>query len=90
MPQAIATVADFEIEEHVADNNSFFQLSSLTLDDLDVYAKPYTDVLGALNKLARGAVTDLDAFTAFKAAAKDLHDINAAIEQREEQNETVA
>jgi hypothetical protein len=40
-------IANFEIEAHVTKHNGFFQLTHLTLDDLDFYAEPLAAVVAA-------------------------------------------
>jgi hypothetical protein len=43
----IGSITEFEIEEHVASTNRFFQLTGLTLDDLNPYARPLARVVNA-------------------------------------------
>jgi hypothetical protein len=80
----IGSIPEYEIEEHVATTNRFFQLSGCTLDDLDVYSEPLSLAVKAVQGAADGCVTEEQvietvrrAISQYKAiAAMDL--VNAA------------
>ena len=80
MENTLVSVAEFEIEEHVAQTNRFFKKTGFTLDDMDVYAEPFARVLRAVYRLSEGTGTEQDAFTAVQEAVKELKAIHAGIE----------
>ena len=73
-------IADFEIEEHVASTNRFFQQTHYTLDDLDVYAESFAPALQAVYSLSEGSVTEEQAFDAIRKSVAALKAIHAAME----------
>ena len=73
-------IADFEIEEHVANNNRFFQQTHYTLDDLDAYTESFAPALQALYSASEGSTTDQQLIDAFMRAKESLKAIHAAME----------
>jgi hypothetical protein len=70
-------IADFEIEEHVANTNRFFKRTHLTLDDLDVYAEP----LAALQRAAFSrSMTNQQRCRAILKATADIRGIDDALD----------
>lgn len=69
-------IAAYEVEEHVAEHVRFFQLTNLTLDDLNVYAEPFASIIMAANRLAHGNVTEVQALDAIRLAAIDVRAID--------------
>jgi hypothetical protein len=70
-------VEDFEIEEHVAKHNRFFQLTHLTLDDLDAYAKPFAALWWAANS---ESMTNQQRCRAILKATADIKAINDSLD----------
>ncbi|MGA7341634.1 MAG: hypothetical protein WBX18_13610 [Terracidiphilus sp.] len=75
-----AAVADFEIEEHVAEHNRLFKQTKYTLDDLDVYAEPFGSVLRAVYGMAEGHVTERQVIHAVRLAANQLKAAHAVLD----------
>lgn len=69
-------IADFEIEDHVANTHRFFKLTHLTLDDLDVYTPRVDLVQAGRNR----SMTNQEACTAMLAARAALKAIDDALD----------
>ena len=80
MTTAQVSVEEYEIEEHVAENNHFFQKTHYTLDDLNVYAEPFGSVLQAVYGMAEGHVTEEQAIHAMRLAVNQLKAIHAVLD----------
>jgi hypothetical protein len=70
------------IEEYVRKHNRFFKQSNLTLDDLDVYAKPLSNVDHATMALSRGSITEQEAFKVMQRSASELKAINKRLDKK--------
>ena len=71
---------DLDVEQHVAEHNRFFQLTHYTLDDLDVYADPFSSSLQAIYSASEGSRTDQQLIDAVRQAVECLKAIHAAME----------
>ena len=69
-------IADFEIEEHVANTHRFFKLTHLTLDDLDVYTPLVDLVLAARDR----SMTNQQRCRAILKATADIKAIDDALD----------
>jgi hypothetical protein len=69
--------AEFEIEEHVAEHNRFFQRTRYTLNDLDVYADAFVP---ALQAVYCETMTDQQASEVMLKARADARAIDVALE----------
>lgn len=67
------------VEEHVANNNGFFQQTHYTLDDLDVYKASFAPALQAVYSASEGSITDQQLFDAIKRAVESLKAIHATM-----------
>jgi hypothetical protein len=65
-----------------AKQNQFFQHSTLTMDDLDFYAKPFTDLLHGAMRLAGGSITDGEAARIMQQSAKRYAAMNATLARK--------
>jgi hypothetical protein len=73
---ALSHVSDFVIEEHVASTNQFLQLSRLTLDDLNVYAKPLSDAVQLVMRGAHYDVSDAEIIEVVRRAMNAYRSID--------------
>ena len=86
MTTAQVSVEEYEIEEHVAENNRFIKKTGFTLDDLHVYAEPWGDAIqllnGTANRIAEGLTrpTDEEVLHAFWLAVNQQLAIDAVVE----------
>lgn len=71
--------ADFQIEQHVAETNEFFQLSGFTLDDLAVYSEPFAAVLKAVYGAASRSITQQELLNVLRAAVRQVQSIDDKI-----------
>jgi hypothetical protein len=76
-------LVDFEIEEHLAETNRFFQLTGLTADDLHIYGAPLAAVVNAVRRYAESRAKLQEALDTVPVAAGDLKAIDAEIEARD-------
>ncbi len=73
-------VAEFELEEHVAEHNRFFKQTAFTLDDLDVYAEPFGDAARAVHDCSEGFMTEERMIEVIRQAVCKLQALHAAME----------
>ncbi|MGO9940048.1 MAG: hypothetical protein ACLPH3_20465 [Terracidiphilus sp.] len=79
------SIAQFEIEEHVAETNQFFKLTGLTLDDLNTYAKSLAPMVTAAHGAVLGTGTLEQANDAMRQGVNEWKQIDAAIGDDEEE-----
>lgn len=72
-------VADFELEEHVAETNAFFQKSGLTLDDMNCYSDPFALLLKTAYSAANGKATDQEFLNVFRTVRRQIKSIDDRI-----------
>jgi hypothetical protein len=80
---ALSHVPDFVIEEHVASTNQFLQVSRLTLDDLNVYAKPLSDAVQLIMQGAHHPVSDAEIIEVVRRAMNAYRSIDDGLDVSE-------
>jgi hypothetical protein len=80
-------LADAEIEAHVAEFNTFFRATHWTLDDMQVYSRPFEPALSLVRRLAyNDTMTDAEIARIMRQAGSHFRAIDDAIETADAAN----
>jgi hypothetical protein len=70
--------SQFDIEQHLASNSTFFQQSHFTLDDLDAYAESFAPALRALYRASEGYISEQQLIDTIRQSVESLKAIHTA------------
>jgi hypothetical protein len=73
-------IADFEIEDHVAERNSYFKKTGFTLDDLHEYSEPFAKVHRAIMDAAEKRITGEQAIVITWKAIEEIEALHVSME----------